>query len=35
MLSRPAYRLRERLVAMEMVFPTAAAVHTPRLGRRR
>jgi hypothetical protein len=27
MLSRTAHRLRERVVAMETVFPTAAAVH--------
>jgi hypothetical protein len=34
MLSRAAHRLRERVVAMKMVFSTAVAAHTPQLGRR-
>jgi hypothetical protein len=34
-LSRTAQGSRERVVATEMVFPAAAAVHTPQLGRRR
>ena len=35
MLSRTAHRLRERVVAMGMVFPIAADVHASHLGRRR